>query len=226
MHQRAHVGGLHVRLCDQPAGAQHGHAVGNLGDLGQLVRDQDHRSLRVGDAAADVEQGADLARRQHRRRLVEYQEPGVAHQALHDLGALALSHRQFADHGVGIEHEAEAVGDVANAVAEFAALQHALRLTQHQVLDNGHARHQAEVLVHHGDALLQRLGRTGRQPRALTEKHLAGAGRVDAEDQVAERRLAGAVLAQQAMNGAGLYVQRYAFQGLQAAEALPEAPEG
>src|SRR3990167_7738511 len=102
----------------------------------------------------------------------------------------------------------------------------ALGLAQHQVLDHGHARHQAEMLVHHGDALLQRLGRAGWQPRLPAEPHLSGAGRIDAEDQVAQCRLASAVFAQQAMNGTGMDIERDAFQGLQAAEALAEALEG
>ena len=120
LDQRAHVGRRHVGLGDQPAGAQHGHLVGDLGDLGELVRHQDDGAAGVGDAAADVEQRADLRRRQHGGRLVEHQQLRIAHQALHDLGALALAHRQFADDGVGIEREAEAIGDVADAGGEGA----------------------------------------------------------------------------------------------------------
>ena len=225
LHQSPHVGGLHVRRGDQPAGAQHGHPVGHLGDLRQLVGHQDHRASRIGHASADVEQGADLARRQHGRRFVEHQKLGIAHQAFHDLGTLSFAHRQFTDHGIGIEDEPEAVGDVTDAVAEFTTLQDALRLAQHQVLDHGHARNQAEVLVDHGDALIQRLGRTRRQPHLPAEPHLPGAGCIDSEDQVAQRRLAGAVLAQQALDGARLHVERNALQGLQATEALAEPVE-
>ena len=71
--------------------------------------------------------------------------------------------------GVGIEREAEALGDVADAGAELVTLQHAPGLAQHQVLDHGHARHQAEMLVHHGDAVLERVGRAGGRPRRAVE---------------------------------------------------------
>ena len=165
---------------------------------------------------------ADLAGRQHGGRLVEHQKLGIAHQALHDLGALALADRELADHRLGIEGEAEALGDVADARAELVALQHAPDLAQHQVLDHGHARHQAEMLVHHGDALLQRLGRASRRPGRAVEGHVARRRLVDAEDQVAQGRLAGAVLAQQALHGAGAHVEADAFERLQAAEALTE----
>ena len=88
----------HALVGDQPAGAQHGHAIGDLGDLGELVGHQDDGAAGIGDAAADVEQRADLAGRQHGGRLVEHQKLGIAHQALHDLGALALADRELADH--------------------------------------------------------------------------------------------------------------------------------
>ena len=56
--------------------------------------------------------------------------------------------------------------------------------------------------------------------RHAAESHLAGVGRVDAEDQVAERRLAGAVLAQQAVNLAGRMSRRDIRQRGEAAEPL------
>ena len=67
MDQRAHVGVGHALVGDQPAGAQHGDAIGDLGDLGELVRHQDDGAAGIGDAAADVEQ-ARRSRRAAARR--------------------------------------------------------------------------------------------------------------------------------------------------------------
>ena len=50
--------------------------------------------------------------------------------------------------------------------------------------------------------------------RLSGQAHLAGIGPVDAEDEVAQRRLAGAVLAEQAMDLAGGDVDRDVGQGL------------
>ena len=94
------------RLRDHAAAAQHRDAVRHLLDLGQLVRHQHHAAAARGDALADREQALDLGGQQHRGRLVEHQQPRLAHQALDDLDALALADRQVLDARRRVEREA------------------------------------------------------------------------------------------------------------------------
>ena len=120
-----------------------------------------------------LEQGFDLIRQQHGGRLVEHEQRRVAHQALDDLDALPLADRQVLDPGIGIERQAVFVRELSTCAAHSLRLQHAAGLAQHQVLDHGHVGHQAEMLVHHGDALRQRVGRAlrvrcGTPPRVIS----------------------------------------------------------
>ena len=60
-----------------------------------------------------AEERLGLLRRQHRGRLVEDQDAGVAVERLEDLDALALADGEVADPRVGVDLEAEAPGEVA-----------------------------------------------------------------------------------------------------------------
>ena len=75
---------------------------------------------------------------------------------------------------------------------------------QHEVLQHRHVRHQGEVLVDHAEPELVRLARMGDRDLAAVEQDLALVGGVVAHGAFDQRALAGAVLAQQRMEGAGL----------------------
>ena len=81
------------RLDLAPA-AQHGHAVGDLEDLGELVGDEDdRRALRL-QRAQDAEELPRLLRGEHGGRLVEDEDARVAVQRAQDLHALLLRRRR------------------------------------------------------------------------------------------------------------------------------------
>ena len=205
LDQRAHVGVGHALVGDQPAGAQHGDAIGDLGDLGELVRDQDDGAAGIGDACGRcraARRSRPAAARPSARRAPAAWDRASGTSRSRRAGARRPRARRPRASGSRVKPKLSAMSRMRGA--ELVALQHAPDLAQHQVLDHGHARHQAEMLVHHGDALLQRLGRACRRPGARRRSVMSPAvGLVDAEDQVAERRLAGAVLAQQALHRAG-----------------------
>ena len=83
----------------------------------QLVGDEDDRLALVDEAAHDGEEVVDLARGEHRRRLVEDQDVGPAVQRLDELHPLLLADREVADLGVGVDVEAVAVADLADLAA-------------------------------------------------------------------------------------------------------------
>ena len=104
------VGRARLAFADQLAGAQHQHAVADRHDLLQLVRDEDDRQALGDEQLQRAEQGLRFGGRQHRRRFVEDQDPGIAVKRLQDLHPLALADRKGGDGGGGIDGEAEVGG--------------------------------------------------------------------------------------------------------------------
>ena len=91
---------------------------------------------------------------------------------------------------------------------------------EHDVLGDRHHRDQHEVLVHHADAVLdRRLGRA-ELGRLAVDPDLALVRLVEAVDDVHQRRLAGAVLAEQRVHLALAQVEVDAVVRDDAGEAL------
>ncbi len=78
------------------------------------------------------------------------------------------------------------------------------------------------MLMHHGDALGQRVRRPRWLERRAAKPHRAAIGPMHAEDQVAQGRFAGAVLAEDAVNFAGTKIERDVRQRREAAEPLAD----
>src|SRR6185295_20322664 len=86
-------------------------------------------------------------------------------------------------------------------------------------------REQLGVLVHGDDAGRPRLHRRAEAHRDAVEPDLAGIGRLQACDDLDQRRLAGTVLADQRVDCPGRDIERDVSQGLYAAEALADADQ-
>ena len=202
------LGGHRVDLLAAP---QHGHAVGDLQHLAELVADEDDRHAVVAQRAQHLEQLAGLLRGQHRGRLVEHEDAGVAVERLEDLHALLGADGHVLDHRVGVDGEAVALGQLAHPAGALAHVEQAAapaRLAaEHDVLGHGHDRHEHEVLVHHADAELDRLRRRVDLDRLAVHADLALVGVVEPVQDRHQRRLAGAVLAQQGVHLAGPQVE-------------------
>ena len=98
--------------------------------------------------------------------------------------------------------------------------------------EDGYSRSESLWLVRGGVATLDEGHRLAQRIVAapgrfglLVDQHLAGVGLVDARQQLDQRALAGAVLAQQRQHPASMHVQRHVVDGLRAAEALADALE-
>ena len=78
------------------------------------------------------------------------------------------------------------------------------RLADHQVLEHAVPVDQVEVLMHHADAGCQRIGRAADRDRPTVDPDLTGIRPIDAEQDVHQRGLAGAVLAEQPQNLTGI----------------------
>jgi hypothetical protein len=88
---------------DQRAIAQHGHPVGELEDLGQLVADIDNGDAALAQAPDDRHQPLDVGIGQGSGGFVHDDDPGVLAQRLGDLHPLPIGDRQGADLGIHVE---------------------------------------------------------------------------------------------------------------------------
>ena len=190
-------------------GADHGpvahdaHPVADLHHLVELVGDEDHRVPLGGVRAQELEEAARLLRRQHRGRFVHHQDPRVAVQRLEDLDLLLKPDGELVDPRVGIEVEAEARDQVARPLARPADVEQRapMRLrAQDQVLGDGQRLDQHEVLVHHPDPRVDRVAGAAHGHGAAVDLDLAGVRRLQAVEDLHERALAGAVLADEGVH--------------------------
>ena len=180
---------------------QHRDPVGDLEHLVQLVADEDDRRAALLQALDDSEQLARLLRRQHGGRLVEDQDVGAAVERLQDLDALLPADADALDLRGRVDREAVLRRDLAHALDRLAVVEQHARLgrldLEHDVLGDRHHRDQHEVLVHHPDPAVDRvLGRAEHDLLAV-EQDLALVGPVEAVEDVHQRRLARAVLAEE-----------------------------
>ncbi len=214
---------------DLHAAPQHGHAVGDLQHLVELVRDQDDGGAARAQLAQHLEQLERLLRRQHRGRLVEHQQARVAVERLQDLGPLLHADADVL-HPRGRDRPAGRSGRTVRATRRSAS---AMSMNgaaaglgrEDDVLGHRHHRDQHEVLVHHADAGLDGVGAGGEVLGRALEHDLALVGPVQAVQAVHQRRLARAVLAEQRVHLARPHVEIDAVVRGEVAEALRDAPE-
>ena len=142
-----------------------------------------------------------------------------------DLDLLALGPRQIGRGDAGIDGGADAGKCRPGPGAHGAEIdQDAARLAPERDIGGGiERRHQAGVLIDHGDAERERL--RGRADLGMTaaDEDLAGIAQFGAGEHAHQRRLAGAVLTHQGMDLAGPDIERDAPQRTHAGEALVDA---
>ena len=160
-----------------------------------------------GEAAQDGEDLLGLLWRQDRRRLVQHQDRGFAVERLEDLDPLLPADRQRADLGVRIDLEAEPPAELDDPPARLLAVEedrvrHRL-VAEEDVLGDRQHRHEHEVLVDHADPSGDRVGGPADLTGLAVEQDLALVWRGEPVQDVHQRRLAGAVLAEQGVDLAG-----------------------
>ena len=91
---------------------------------------------------------------------------------------------------------------------------------QEDVLGDRQVRRQVQLLVDHADAEVQRRSRVGDLDRLALEPDLAGVGLVDAGQDLHQRGLAGAVLADQGVDFSGTELEASVGKRMDAGEVL------
>ena len=204
-HQLRQVLARGVRGADvghHRAAPHHRHLVGDRHDLAQLVGDQDDGAALFLERGQDAEQVGRFLRREHAGRLVQDQGFRAAVQRLEDLDALLDAYRQAAHRRVHIHLQpvvALQALQVAARPAQAVAQQCAVLGAEQDVLQHRERLHQHEVLVHHADAGGDGVAGTGDRRRPAVDLHAAGVGPVEAVQDAHQGRLAGTVLADDAV---------------------------
>src|SRR6185437_1206902 len=142
--------------------------------------------------------------------------------------ALLLADRNILDNGVGIDIEAVFVGEplqLPAGLAERGGQQGRILHPEDDILEDGEIVDQHEVLVHHADAERQRTARIADVGQLAVDENLPAVGGVEAVENRHQRRLAGAVLPDNAVDGAARHRQIDVAVGPDGAEALVDALE-
>ena len=176
--------------------------VGDGHHLAELVADE-HDAASVRDHRPErPEQVVDLLRGEDGGRLVHDQDPRAAIEQLEDLDPLLLADRQLPDLGAGVDPQAEPRGQLADLGLRSLRAKPEARLGQAEqdVLGHGLRRDEREVLVDHAEPGRDRVARRAEGDRLAVEQDLAGIRPVQPGQDVHERALAGAVLAEQGVD--------------------------
>src|SRR6185503_11111544 len=103
-----------------------------------------------------------------------------------DFDLLALADRQARHQGIERHVDAEARGGLGQAIPFTGAVEAAPAVAQAKVLQYRQFADQAEMLVNHGDAACERIGRAAWAVRLPAEQEMAAIGSIEAKDQVAQ----------------------------------------
>ena len=208
--------------------SEHGDPVCDLEDVVQVVRDEHDRKASVGEALDEVEHLARLRHAERRGRLVEDDEARVPLHRLRHRHRLALAARERCDrlpdganrgHGERRQRFARALLHRGLLQAEEPVTQLASEV---HVLDDVQVVTQGEVLVHDLDPELGRVLRAVDGDRLSVEEDLAVVVAVDARDALDQRRLAGAVVADEGHDLAAPHLEVDRGERMHGAEALVE----
>ena len=182
---------------DQPAVAQHHHAVGDGADLGHLVGGVHHRDAVFAQPPDDAVEPLDLAFGDGRGRLVEHHHLRAGAGGLDDLHDLAQTDGQAAHPGGRRDVHAEDRQGFLRLTDHRLAVQErpGLDLPSHeQVFVDRHVLDGRQLLRHDGHAVADRVARVAGRQVGARHRHRAAVGAVLAADDLHQRRLAGTVL--------------------------------
>src|SRR5688572_6287970 len=212
---------------DVAAVAEHREFVRDLEQLVHLVGDIDDAFALRPQVADDLEQMRDFPLGQGRGRLVHDQDVGFVGDRLGDLHHLAVRNRQVAHLDLRIDPDVELLEQGRGLAAQRGMIdepQGVLGLAPDpDVLRHGHEGHQVQLLMDHGNAVLQRVQRRGQPDVLAAQLERAGIRMIDAGNDLHERGFAGAILAHQGVHRAGPEPERDIIQRDDARKLLSDA---
>ena len=231
-HHRDETVAVEVRRpmgADDPAVLDDSHPVGNAEHFLQPMGDVDDADALVAKLRNPLEQEIRLPPGNDGGRFVENEQPGAADQSLGDLDHLPVGNAQSPDGRGRIEFVAEARENFCRLLAHRPAIDRpqrsAWRGAEIDILGDAQLRKQHKFLVDDVDAGF--LGLPWRGPAPLCAVVMDGSGirRMGAGDHLDQRRLPGAVLADQRVDFAGVCLEIDRIQRLYAGKCLRDAAQ-
>src|SRR5581483_443351 len=188
-------------------------------DLVHAVRDEHDPDAVAAQAPDDPEQPVAGGNIKRRGRLVQDQDAWAAEQRAHDAAGLPVAERQLFDRGVEAERATEQLaerlpGSGALLAYGDAGAQEPVR-TQPDVVEHRPGLGDEHLLEDRDDARLYRCPRVAqRRQKAPSELDLAGVRRMHTTQDLHERALAGAVLADERVHLSRPQLERRPPKGL------------
>ena len=211
---------------DIMAVAQHGVAIAEAKNFVQPMRDKDDRQAFRLQRPDDADEICNLGFAQRRGRLVHDDEPGLHGERPGDLDQLLFGDRKIANQGHRVAPEADLVGDGARLFGHAPPADEQLRAgfaANEHVLGDRHVGSEGELLVDRDDA--GALGVVGRRKsdRLPEQLDFAGIGALRAGQNLQQRRLAGAILAEKRVDLRRSHFEMNVFERKHAGKALADA---
>ena len=223
---RRRLGG-HERVHPPPV-LQDGDAVRDLEDLGEPMRDEEDADALLDQQPDTLEEGGRLMRRQGGSRLVHDQDSSVDGQRLGDLDGLLLRHREPLDQParrhppVDAQLCQELSGGRRHGPAVDDRPAHRLA-AEEDVLRDRPLRQEVELLVDDADAGSLGILRVAEAHFLAGHANRSGLGDVRSGEDLHQRRLARAVLAQHRVDLSGAQVEVDLAEHRDAEERLADA---
>ena len=170
-----------------------------------------------------VEQRRHLGVGQGGGRLVHDDEPGIEREGLGDLDHLLLGDGEGADDRARIEVHSELVEQIGGLLAQLAPADDLAGVRfppDEDVLLHREVRHEIELLIDDGDAEVLRLAGAVEDDRLTVEDDLAAVRLIDPGEDLHQGALAGAVLADEPEDFAGMDFETDVLQRQHTGEAL------
>ena len=222
---------------DMPPVAHHGDPPSDPEHLVEPVRDVDDGDAAGGKALDEREELRHLTAGERRRRLVHDEHlcvvalarrsRGGSGQSLGNLHHLPLRETKAADRRARIDGHAEVVEQRGRALVQRAPVDDAApacgQLPQEDVLGDREVRDEVQLLVDDADPEVAGVARAANLDGLTIEADLAGVLAVRAAEDLHQRRLPGAVLAEQHVDVAGVKRQVDVVERDDAGKHLPDA---
>ena len=192
------------------------------------MRDEDDRALRAFEPRDDIEEPLDLARAQGRCRLVENDEIGFERQRFRNFDELTLRGGKVTR--LRVKRNRLLLSEIGQNFARPPAHRRARQaarpaeIGEENVLQNREVRREARLLHDHGDARVERLARAADVSRRAAIQDLAAIATDMTGNHARQRRLAGAVGAEQRMGDARPQGEIGADERARLREALRDRP--
>ena len=226
-HVPDEVGGRQLagpRRDDVLAVAEDRRPVAQVEDLVEAVADEEHRDTAIAKPPDDREEARHLVGRERGSRFVEDEHPSLDRQRLRDLDQLLVGHRQAADGRVDVELHLELIeqglGRAPRGTPVDRAEATGRGVADEDVLGDRQVREEPRLLVDDCDPQRASVRRAGDLHRFTVEPDRPAVGLMDAGEDLDQRALAGAVLADQRVDFTGKEVERDVVERLRRREPL------